>query len=142
MKKAFTLIELLVVVLIIGILAAIVLPMYQRAVRKSVAAEAISNLRVLAEAEERYYLSNGSYTTQLDNLDLQVTSSKYKYFVRTYANVEQFSIYAFPFEDGKYPKFELSHYHHSPKNLYCRGDDNDCSWLGEKKSEGYYKMSF
>ena len=62
-NHAFTLIELLVVVLIIGILAVIALPQYQRAVEKARLSEAIINVRHLYNALEVYRLANGSYPT-------------------------------------------------------------------------------
>ena len=57
----FTLIELLVVVLIIGILAAIALPQYQKAVKRARIAEYEVNLKALAQAEHAYYLEHGRY---------------------------------------------------------------------------------
>ena len=68
----FTLIELLVVVLIVGVLAAIAFPQYQMAVAKSRMAEAISTLHSITEAQELYYLSNGKYTDDLTDLDVEV----------------------------------------------------------------------
>lgn len=76
MKKGFTLIELLVVVLIIGILSAIALPQYTKAVMKSRAAGAWPVLRTLDQAVSAYCLANpGSTTKSLDSLDIQVPTT-------------------------------------------------------------------
>ena len=68
----FTLIELLVVVLIIGILSAIALPQYQKAVMKSKMVQGFVTLRAIDTAQEEYFLANGVYSDDLDDLSISV----------------------------------------------------------------------
>ena len=70
----FTLIELLVVVLIIGILAAVAVPQYQKAVLRSRIATIKPIAQAIYDAVQIYYLANGDYPSSFDELDIEVSS--------------------------------------------------------------------
>lgn len=69
--KGFTLIELLVVVLIIGILASVALPQYEKSVMKSRYATMMDIVNSIAQAEEMYYLANGTYSQSFEELAIE-----------------------------------------------------------------------
>lgn len=74
-KAGFTLAELLIVVLVIGILAAIALPQYQKAVERSRMAEAMQRLGDYAAAQQVYYMHHNGFAgdyAALNQGDVQV----------------------------------------------------------------------
>ncbi len=64
-KQAFTLIELLVVVLIIGILAAVALPQYQKAVEKARITEAVTLMNSVQKAIDELCLTNPNFYDEI-----------------------------------------------------------------------------
>ena len=66
----FTLIELLVVVLIIGILAAMAMPQYFKAVERSRMAEAITIMDSVVKAQRRKFMQTNRYARNFEGLDV------------------------------------------------------------------------
>ena len=66
----FTLIELLVVVLIIGILAAMALPQYFKAVERSRMAEAVTLMDSVVKSQRRKFMQTNRYARRFEGLDV------------------------------------------------------------------------
>lgn len=90
-KKAFTLIELLVVVLIIAILAAIALPKYWSTVEKVKGTERLAIAYEIAKSQQRYFLAQNAYATNLDQLDQNYTQASLDDMARKNISVTPFN---------------------------------------------------
>ena len=73
-RAGFTLIELLVVVLILGILAAVAMPSYRRAVATARVGTLLPLMRSISDAESRFYMANNRYSQSFSALDISMPS--------------------------------------------------------------------
>ncbi|WP_424244818.1 prepilin-type N-terminal cleavage/methylation domain-containing protein [Elusimicrobium posterum] len=149
MKKGFTLIELLVVVLIIGILAAIALPQYKKAVEKSRMSEGIMFTRSLASGVQLYHMQNGSYPLNYEDMDITLPGTKAVYDgVHDRLNINKNwysimhppsgSVFVYPiFRIGRQPYLSYNNYNTKLTPLFmCISDQDNTEAIALCKSLG------
>ena len=73
-QGGFTLVELMIVVIIVGILAAVAIPMYQGATERAKASEAVAALGTIRGAMRVYYAEHGTYVNASFTDGAQVTN--------------------------------------------------------------------
>ena len=112
-RKGFTLIELLVVILIIGILASVALPQYQRAVEKARFVQAVTLLETLHKACEVYYWTNGVYPTKRSQLDIDINLPENYSVVFYHPGVGDFALDMYIRQNGE---VKLEYVHHLQRN--------------------------
>ena len=66
--KGFTLVEIMIVVVIIGLLAAMAIPAFQKVRTNSQDKAVLNNARQLSAGADQYYLENGVSTVTLSDL--------------------------------------------------------------------------
>jgi len=81
--KGFTLVEIMIVVVIIGLLAAMAIPAFQKVRSSSQDKTVLNNARQLSAAADQYYLENGVSTVASSNL---VGAAAYVKVINTVAN--------------------------------------------------------
>lgn len=121
MKQGFTLIELLVVVLIIGILSAVALPQYEKAVDKARGTEALTAIKTVTDSANLYFLENRKYPGSLN--ELTVKAPDLKNFTLT-GSTETGSSYRVTATANKGDASLITRSTRGKKNgTYCRGTD-------------------
>ncbi len=134
-QAGFTLIELLVVVLIIGILAAIALPAYQRAVMRSRFVRMLPGAKSIAQGNEVYYMEHGQYSNDSSQLDITgvenvtlVAGNEWNYALATDENLPHNRLVVYT-KTSKY----------FPGEIHCEAStDKQARWLCKEGLNGTY----
>jgi type IV pilus assembly protein PilA len=84
-NKGFTLVEIMIVVVIIGLLAAMAIPAFQKVRSSSQDKACLNNARQLAAAADQYFLEKGVSTADLTTL-VGTDTDKYVKTLNTVAN--------------------------------------------------------
>lgn len=103
MGRGFTLTEMMVVILLVGVLAVIAIPIYERYIRQTKASEAHSVIGAIVAAEKAYAERNGvflavsknSYQDFLEKLKVDVKDSElFDYEVTSVSGKDAFTVTA------------------------------------------------
>ena len=73
-KRGYTLLEILVVILILVALAYLSTPMYNKVIQRSEVSDALNNMSMLSEAQDKYFIGHGSYADNISDLKTPLQS--------------------------------------------------------------------